>query len=129
MGIENAVIFGGIRDDINEIYQAMDIFLFPSLFEGLPFVLVEAQTAGLPCFITDNLSDEVRVLDTTIPISLDEDNSFWSRKILSYLKQISNKKRKEKSKEMYKSKFNIEEEIKFIEKIYIDNVSIIGCDI
>ena len=129
LGIENAVIFGGIRDDINEIYQAMDIFLFPSLFEGLPFVLVEAQTAGLPCFITDNLSDEVRVLDTTIPISLDEDNSFWSRKILSYLKQISNKKRKEKSKEMYKSKFNIEEEIKFIEKIYIDNVSIIGCDI
>ena len=128
LGIENAVIFLGIRDDVNEIYQAMDIFLFTSLFEGLPFVLVEAQTAGLPCFITDNLSDEVRILDTTIPISLDEDNSFWSRKILDYLAVINNKKRKNKSNEMYDSKFNIKKEIKSIERIYLDNMGIIGCD-
>ena len=105
----------------------MDIFLFPSLFEGLGFVLVEAQTAGLPCFITDTLPDEVKVLNTTIPISLDENNSFWSRTILSYLEQINNKKRNKKSHEMYESKFNIKKEIKFIEKIYIDNISIIGC--
>ncbi len=127
--IESAVIFLGMRDDINEIYQAMDIFLFPSLFEGLGFVLVEAQTAGLPCFITDTLPDEVKVLDTTIPMSLDENNSFWSRKILAYLEQINNKKRNKKSHEMYDSKFNIEKEIKIIEKFYINNISIIGCDI
>lgn len=129
LGIENAVIFLGTRDDVNEIYQAMDIFLFPSLLEGLGFVLVEAQTSGLPCFITDTLPDEVKVLDTTIPIALSKDNTFWSRKILSYLKQISNEKRNEKSKQMYKSQFNIEKEIKFIENIYIDNINIIGCDI
>lgn len=128
LGIQNSVIFLGIRNDTNEIYQAMDVFLLPSLFEGLPFVLVEAQASGLPCFITDTLTDEVKVLDTTIPISLNKDNSFWSMKILDYLEQINNEERKNNSNEMYDSKFNIKKEIGLIENIYIDNINIIGCD-
>lgn len=51
----DSVIFAGVRTNIASFYQAMDAFLLPSLFEGLPVVLVEAQTAGLPCFVADTV--------------------------------------------------------------------------
>ena len=55
MGLQDAVIFAGVRTDIACFYDAMDAFLLPSLFEGLPVVLVEAQTSGLPCFVADTV--------------------------------------------------------------------------
>lgn len=51
----DSVIFAGVRSNIQSFYDAMDAFLLPSLFEGLPVVLVEAQTAGLPCFVSDTV--------------------------------------------------------------------------
>ena len=51
----DSVIFAGVRSNIQSFYDAMDAFLLPSLFEGLPVVLVEAQTAGLPCFVSDTI--------------------------------------------------------------------------
>lgn len=122
LGIQDSVNFIGVRNDINEIYQAIDIFLFPSLFEGLGFVLIEAQASGLPCFITDTLPDEVKVLDTTYSISLDEKNSFWAEKILDCSKSIASHTRHKVSEKMYNSNFNIRKEIKFVEKLYIDNI-------
>ena len=55
MQLTDRVIFAGVRTDIASFYDAMDAFLLPSLFEGLPVVLVEAQTAGLPCFVSDTI--------------------------------------------------------------------------
>lgn len=55
LGLSEAVIFAGVRSDTAACYAAMDAFLLPSLFEGLPVVLVEAQTAGLPCFVSDTV--------------------------------------------------------------------------
>ncbi|MFG6149957.1 glycosyltransferase family 1 protein [Halobacillus sp. B23F22_1] len=57
--IEGEVDFLGVREDIDELLQAFDLFLFPSLHEGLPVTLIEAQNAGLPCLITDTISQEV----------------------------------------------------------------------
>lgn len=51
----DSVIFAGVRSDTPALYGAMDAFLLPSLFEGLPVVLVEAQAAGLPCFVADTV--------------------------------------------------------------------------
>ena len=53
LGIADRVIFAGVRSNMQSFYDAMDAFVLPSLFEGLPVVLVEAQTAGLPCFVSD----------------------------------------------------------------------------
>lgn len=53
--LTDKVIFAGVRSDLPALYGAMDAFLLPSLFEGLPVVLVEAQAAGLPCFVADNV--------------------------------------------------------------------------
>ena len=55
LGLGDSVIFAGVRSNIQSFYDAMDAFLLPSLFEGLPVVLVEAQTAGLPCFVADTV--------------------------------------------------------------------------
>ena len=51
LNLSDRVIFAGVRKDMAALYHAMDVFLLPSLFEGLPVVLVEAQAAGLPCFV------------------------------------------------------------------------------
>ena len=62
LGIENSVIFAGFQSKVNEYMQAMDLFVFPSLFEGLGLVLVEAQASGLPCIATaDTIPDEVKI--------------------------------------------------------------------
>ncbi|EFB76204.1 glycosyltransferase [Subdoligranulum variabile] len=69
----DSVIFAGVRSNIQGFYDAMDAFLLPSLFEGLPVVLVEAQTAGLPCFVADTIdrgaafTDRVRFLPLNDP--------------------------------------------------------------
>ena len=59
LGIAEAVRFLGIRSDTARLYSAMDVFVLPSLYEGLPVVGIEAQAAGLPCLFSDHVSQEV----------------------------------------------------------------------
>src|SRR5207249_2667784 len=59
LNISKKVRFMGVREDINRILQAFDVFIFPSLHEGLPVSLIEAQATGLPCLISDSISQEV----------------------------------------------------------------------
>lgn len=61
MGLENSVRLLGNRKDVPDLLQAMDLFLFPSLHEGLPVSVVEAQAAGLPVLMSDSVTDEVCV--------------------------------------------------------------------
>lgn len=60
-GIENRVLFLGQRSDVASLYQAFDVFAFPSLYEGLGMVLIEAQAAGLPCVASDCVPSEANV--------------------------------------------------------------------
>lgn len=83
-GIKDKVSFLGIRKDIPEILQAVDLVLFPSLFEGLPFALVEAQAAGVPCVVSDTVSREAKLTDLMQFLSLDDDVKIWAEKILEY---------------------------------------------
>ncbi|MBT2736717.1 glycosyltransferase family 1 protein [Bacillus sp. ISL-7] len=59
LNLQEKVKFLGVRSDINQLLQAFDLFLFPSLHEGLPVTLIEAQAAGLPCLISDEITNEV----------------------------------------------------------------------
>lgn len=59
LGLEESVRFLGLRSDVPDLLQAMDAFLLPSHFEGLPLVGVEAQAAGLPCYVSDAVSQEL----------------------------------------------------------------------
>ncbi len=59
LGLSDNVIFTGLQKNSAPFYSAMDVFAFPSLWEGLPFTLVEAQYAGLPCVVSENVTREV----------------------------------------------------------------------
>lgn len=74
----HAVKFLGVRSDVNEIINAMDCFLLPSLFEGLPFVLVEAQTNGLPCIVSEDVSIESNINGEVQFISRNESAEYWA---------------------------------------------------
>ena len=78
LGLTKKVQFLGSRSDVSELYQAIDVFALPSLFEGLPVVLVEAQAAGLPCIISDTITEEIDILPTLQRLSLDEGPDAWA---------------------------------------------------
>lgn len=77
----NSVKFLGVRKDVYNIYQAMDIFILPSIFEGLPLTGVEAQYAKLECFFSDAISREVEISDNCSFISLEETAENWAKRI------------------------------------------------
>ena len=74
----------GVRADIPDIMQAADIFLLPSLYEGLPIVAIEAQAAGLPTLMSTNITEEVGLTNKAEFISLEEDDSVWADRILAH---------------------------------------------
>lgn len=86
LGIDSKIQFMGIRSDINELYMAMDVLVFPSLYEGLPNVIVEAQTTGLPCLISNTISKEVELTPGAVSTSLSETASSWANKAIELSK-------------------------------------------
>lgn len=119
LNLTESVKFLGQRNDVNELYQAFDVFLLPSLYEGLPVVGVEAQAAGCLSILSDDMTKETKVLNSTKFISLNQNASFWANEILS-----SNKKfvRKNSINEMTNNNFNIKKEAKKIENKYLKEV-------
>ena len=92
LGIEKSVLYMGVRTDVNRLLQAMDAFLLPSRFEGLPLVLIEAQTAGLKCFASKDVITEAADLTGNVEfISLKEDADIWAGKIYSQSEQFLNR--------------------------------------
>ena len=72
------------RTDIPDLLNAMDIFVFPSISEGLGISLIEAQIMKLPCFISSNIPEHAIISNLVTIISLSESASYWAKKILSY---------------------------------------------
>lgn len=116
--LEDSVNFLGSRNDVPELMQAMDIFLFPSLFEGLALVAIEAQTAGLPVFASDKVIASETKIDNTIFnfIPLDENESYWAQAILKF---DNNKSQRNSNEELIKeSGYDIKvEALKLEEKL------------
>lgn len=83
LGLIEHVRFLGVREDIPYLMQGFDLFLFPSLFEGLPVVMVEAQAAGLRCVVSDSITQETDVTGRVDFISLKESPGVWADRILS----------------------------------------------
>lgn len=117
LNLDDNVKFLGQRNDANELYQAFDVFLLPSLYEGLPVVGVEAQAAGLLCYLSDDMTKETKVLDITKFMSLNNTPEEWANNILDDVKKY---KRIDTSKEMTAKNFNIKEEAKKLEEYYLN---------
>lgn len=85
MGVSQYIKFLGIRKDIPDLLIAADVFLLPSLYEGLPIVGVEAQACGLPCVLSDTITKEVALTEAIHFCSLEEDNNIWADALLEFI--------------------------------------------
>ena len=83
MEIDEKVLFLGNVKEPQNYYQAMDVFVMPSLFEGLPLVGVEAQASGLPCVFSDTITKETQILPSCTFLPLNANNNIWSEVIVS----------------------------------------------
>ena len=116
LNLETKVKFLGLRDDVYQLYQAMDIFVFPSFFEGFGIVNIEAQCSGLHCFISDGVPDEAVICNTT-KIQLNKSAKQWADIILEKTKNIE---KRDCSNIIKKAGFDIADTSKLIEKIYLE---------
>lgn len=79
LGLSDSVIFTGLRSDVPDLMEAMDVFVFPSLYEGLPLTLVEAQSSGLGCVISDRIPSDCDLTPLVYRRSLEESPANWAR--------------------------------------------------
>lgn len=117
LSLENDVKIMGRTDRLGMLFSAMDIFLMPSRYEGFPAVLVEAQTSGLPCIVSDFVSKETRItsLVSYKPLVLDE----WVEETEKIYKQ--HKERRDMSSELKAAGYEIRDQILKIEKAYTES--------
>lgn len=80
-GLSDRVIFAGVRSDIPAVLSAMDVFVFPSLYEGMPNTVIEAQASGLSCLISDSITKEANVINLVEYMSLKRAASEWADKL------------------------------------------------
>lgn len=99
LGIEDKVYFLGNKSNINDYYQAMDYFVYPSRFEGMPGTIVEAQTAGLRCLMSDTICKEVIATELVTTRSISEDPGLWADEIEQHL-QYQRSSRVDEMKEL-----------------------------
>jgi glycosyltransferase involved in cell wall biosynthesis len=118
-GIADRVVFAGARNDVPQLMEhAMDVFVFPSHYEGLGLAVVEAQAAGLPCIIADHLPGEIDVVPALIHrLPLDAGPAIWADTVLQTARE-PRIDRKEALRTILASDFNIERSAAKIAEIY-----------
>lgn len=86
LGIDQSVVFLGVIDNMDSFYSGIDIFVMPSLFEGLPFSAIEAQCAGLPCVLANTISEECKLSSHVQYLPLDAGGQTWATEIMKIRK-------------------------------------------
>lgn len=115
-GIADSVIFTGVRSDVPDLMQAMDCFVFPSLYEGLPVTMIEAQAAGLPCLVSDSVSPECVKTEMVERIALKEGIVAWAEKVLCQVGRI----RADTREEIARAGYDIEANAQWLQNYYLE---------
>ena len=114
-GIKDRVIFLGLREDIPDLLSAMDVFVFPSHYEWLPVTLIEAQTSGLPCLISDKVPAEAALTDYVTSMSLDAPPERWAEKAL----ELASRPRHADIGSIRAAGYDIEESARMLQSFYL----------
>lgn len=113
-GLTEYVLFLGNRDDVASLYQAMDVLVMPSRFEGLCIVAIEAQMAGLACICSDRLTMETKVTESYVSIPLEVGSEVWVEEILRH----SREQRRDQTEALRAAGYDSYQEIKRLESLY-----------
>lgn len=116
MGLEDNVKFLGVRSDVFELLSAMDVFLFPSLYEGLPVTMIEAQANGLMCVVSDSITGESKLTDNVNFLSLDNSIDTWADAVLEG--KVNN--REDTYSRIIAAGYDIESNVKWLQDFYLD---------
>lgn len=103
LGILNDIIFTGVRSDVPNLLSAMDVFVFPSFYEGMPNTVIEAQATGLPCVIADTITKEANITGLVEYLPLKEP-ACWAEKALAAVRD----ERGDTRKQFMEQKYDIE---------------------
>lgn len=116
MGIMEQTIFLGVRNDVPDLLNAFDLFVLPSLYEGLPVVLVETQANGLRSIVSDRITDEMNVTDLIEVLPIDNTEKEWAEKIINAKSDTIN--RDKYAEQMAKAGYDIRVESLKIQDFY-----------
>lgn len=120
MNLSNNVIFAGIRSDIPDLLQVMDVLIFPSIYEGLPVTLIEAQASGLKIFASDVITNEVAITNNIEFMSLNSSAEVWADRIMEYRDGYE---RKDTSQEIIAAGYDVKNNAQELEQFYLSILS------
>lgn len=116
LGISEYILYMGIRNDMEKIYQAMDVFVLPSFFEGFPVVAIECQSAGLPMIVSNSVSKEIAITPLVEFHGLDESETIWAEAAL----RLANSSRRDYSYEVKNAGYDIKREAHILSEMYLN---------
>lgn len=119
LGISEKVIFMGSRDDVAELYQVMDVFVFPSIYEGVPLSVVEASTSGLHCLLSDKVPNTVDITPLVLHLSISNGVTKWVDKLIEISLYIKEHDRAGMMELVKKAGFDISYASEKLEDIYL----------
>ena len=117
LSIENSVIMCGRKENVAKYYMAMDVLFSPSLWEGFPGTILEAQASGLPCIISSTITEEIKMSDNLLQMDLDRSVDTWIKEIVNF----KNQDRKTDVIEIIRAKgYDSEQVVKELQQYYLD---------
>ena len=114
LSVDQRVVFTGVRLDLDRIYQAMDVFVMPSKYEGFPISVIEAQASGLSCLLSNNITKEVKINENVTYEDLTSDPQNWASEVVEYFKM----QRLPVSKNKIAVDYDLNKNIKILMDIY-----------
>lgn len=120
--LENSVLFLGVRKDVPNLMQAMDVFLMPSLYEGLPIAAVEAQASGLPCILSAGISSEIVLTKHLQFLPPDIGANTWADRALDYHSSGLQKDRENACQEIKKAGYDVSDMVRVLQEIYCSDI-------
>ena len=116
LGLEDSVMFLGLRSDVHRILQAADVFVMPSLYEGLGIAAVEAQAAGLPCVLSETVPGACKLTDPVEFLPLEESPALWAEHILA----VASARRTDTRAQILSAGYDIRNTADYLQEFYTE---------
>lgn len=127
LGLHNVIRFFGVRSDVNRIMQGMDCFLLPSLYEGFPVTMIEAQASGLPCVISDRVPAQCDITSTVAIVPLRDAPEQWAETVLRHVRKLALRDRAIGSDAVSGAGFDITVNARWLERFYLTALAQSSC--